>query len=71
MAGGETVQFNNSTYLAEKASVDRDFALTYFLRENKCFPPIGVYLVLAPRRRILGEANEATPKPDGRHGIWK
>ena len=39
MAGGETVQFNNSIYLAEKGSVDRDFALTYFLRENKCFPP--------------------------------
>ena len=39
MAGGETVQFNNSNYLAEKASVDRDFALTYFLRENQCFPP--------------------------------
>ena len=39
MAGGETVQFNNSIYLAEKGSVDRDFALTYFLRENGCFPP--------------------------------
>jgi len=39
MAGGETVQFNNSIYLAEKGSVDRDFALTYFLRENQCFPP--------------------------------
>ena len=39
MAGEETVQFNNSIYLAEKGSVDRDFALTYFLRENQCFPP--------------------------------
>ena len=39
MAGGEAVQFNNSIYLAEKGSVDRDFALTYFLRENQCFPP--------------------------------
>ena len=39
MAGEEVVQFNNSIYLAEKTSVDRDFALAYFLRENKCFPP--------------------------------
>ena len=39
MAGGEMVQFNNSIFLAEKSSVDRDFALAYFMRENGCFPP--------------------------------
>lgn len=39
MAGGETLQFNNSVFLAEKSSVDRDFALAYFMRENGCFPP--------------------------------
>ena len=39
MAGGEMVQFNNSFFLSEKTSMDRDFSLAYFMRENKCFPP--------------------------------
>ena len=38
MAGHELVQFNNSIFLAEKSSMDRDFSLAYFMRENKCFP---------------------------------
>jgi glutaminase len=33
------VQFNNSIFLSEKTSVDRDFSLAYFMRENGCFPP--------------------------------
>ena len=39
MAGGELVQFNNSLFLSEKTSHDRDCSLAYFMRENKCFPP--------------------------------
>ncbi|TRY67038.1 hypothetical protein TCAL_07223 [Tigriopus californicus] len=39
MCGGEVVEFNNSIFLAERASIDRDYALAYFMRENKCFPP--------------------------------
>jgi len=39
MAGRELVQFNNSIFLSEKTSMDRDFSLAYFMRENGCFPP--------------------------------
>jgi glutaminase len=38
MAGGEYVGFSNSVYLSECETADRNFALAYFLRENKCFP---------------------------------
>ncbi len=31
--------FNNSMYLSEKSSADRNFALAYFMRENGAFPP--------------------------------
>ena len=39
MAGGEFLGFNNSIYLSERDSADRNFSLAYFLRENDCFPP--------------------------------
>ena len=39
MAGNELVQFNNSIFLSEKTTMDRDFSLAYFMRENGCFPP--------------------------------
>lgn len=39
MCGHELLEFNNSVFLAERASVDRDYALAYFMRENGCFPP--------------------------------
>lgn len=39
MCGYEFLEFNNSVFLAERTSVDRDIALAYFMRENKCFPP--------------------------------
>ena len=39
MAGGEFLGFNNSIYLSERDSADRNFSLAYFLRENVCFPP--------------------------------
>ena len=39
MAGGEYLGFNNSIFLSERDTADRNFALAYFLRENNCFPP--------------------------------
>ncbi|XP_077991901.1 glutaminase kidney isoform, mitochondrial-like [Glandiceps talaboti] len=39
MAGGEFVGFSNATYLSERDTADRNFALAYYMRENKCFPP--------------------------------
>ena len=38
MAGGEYVGFDNSIFLSERDTADRNFALAYFLRENGCFP---------------------------------
>ena len=38
MAGGEYVGFNNSVFLAEREVSDRNYALAYYMRENKCFP---------------------------------
>ncbi len=38
MAGGEHVSFNNSVFLAERRTADRNFALAYFMRENGCLP---------------------------------
>ena len=30
--------FNNSVFLAEKEVADRNYALAYYMKENKCFP---------------------------------
>jgi glutaminase len=38
MAGDEFVSFNNSVYLAEREVSDRNYALAYYMKENKCFP---------------------------------
>ena len=38
MSGGETIGFNNSVFLSERESADRNFALAYYMREHKCFP---------------------------------
>ena len=38
MAGNEYVSFNNSVFLAEREVSDRNFALSYYMKENKCFP---------------------------------
>ena len=38
MAGDEYVGFNNSVFLAEREVADRNYALSYYMRENKCFP---------------------------------
>ncbi|XP_070540566.1 glutaminase kidney isoform, mitochondrial-like isoform X2 [Ptychodera flava] len=39
LAGGEFVGFSNATYLSERDTADRNFALAYYMRENNCFPP--------------------------------
>ncbi|XP_064597078.1 glutaminase liver isoform, mitochondrial-like [Liolophura sinensis] len=36
--GGEYVGFSNATFLSERESADRNYALGYYLRENQCFP---------------------------------
>jgi len=38
MAGNEDIGFNNSVFLSERDTADRNFALAYFMKENKCFP---------------------------------
>ena len=38
LAGGERAGYNNSVYLSEKATADRNHALAYFMRENGAFP---------------------------------
>lgn len=38
LCGGQDPQFNNSVYLSERTTADRNFALGYFMRENNCFP---------------------------------
>ena len=37
MAGGLNVGFQNSVFLSEKDTADRNYALAYFLREQKFF----------------------------------
>ncbi|MCL4119047.1 UNVERIFIED_CONTAM: hypothetical protein GTU68_037784 [Idotea baltica] len=38
LCGGEYLGFNNAVFLSERDCADRNFALAYFMRENKCFP---------------------------------
>ena len=38
MAGGLTVGFSNSVFLSERDTADRNHAIAYFMREQKCFP---------------------------------
>ncbi|NQY74697.1 MAG: glutaminase A [Candidatus Margulisbacteria bacterium] len=38
LSGGGNVGFNNSIYLSEKQTADRNFALAYFMRESNAFP---------------------------------
>ena len=38
MAGHKFVGFQNSVYLSEKETADRNQALAYYMRENGCFP---------------------------------
>ncbi|CAB3362899.1 Hypothetical predicted protein [Cloeon dipterum] len=38
LAGGETIGFNNAVFLSEREAADRNYALGFYMRENKCFP---------------------------------
>jgi len=38
MTGGEFVGFNNAVFLSERENADRNYALAFYMRENKCFP---------------------------------
>ena len=38
MAGGKSVGFQNSVFLSERESADRNHALAYYMREGGCFP---------------------------------
>ncbi len=38
LCAGKRISFNNSVYLSERATADRNFALAYFMRENNAFP---------------------------------
>ncbi len=39
LAGGMKPDFNNSVYLSERRTADRNFALAYYMREKGAFPP--------------------------------
>ncbi len=39
LAGGIKAGFSNPTYLSERATADRNFALGYYMQERKAFPP--------------------------------
>lgn len=38
MSGGEVFGFNNAVFLSEREAADRNYALGFYMRENKCFP---------------------------------
>jgi glutaminase len=38
LSGSSRVGFNNSVYLSERTTADRNFALGYFMREHRAFP---------------------------------
>jgi len=44
LGGGKGLGYSNPVYLSERESGDRNFALAYFMREKKAFPP-GVDIV--------------------------
>uniref|UniRef100_A0AAV2M8C9 glutaminase n=1 Tax=Knipowitschia caucasica TaxID=637954 RepID=A0AAV2M8C9_KNICA len=39
LAGQEYVGFSNATFQSEKETGDRNFAIGYYMKEKKCFPP--------------------------------
>uniref|UniRef100_A0A915PXD8 glutaminase n=1 Tax=Setaria digitata TaxID=48799 RepID=A0A915PXD8_9BILA len=38
LAGGCYIGFNNATFLSERDTADRNYALSYYMKENNCFP---------------------------------
>ena len=39
IAGGSFVGFNNAVFLSERETADRNYAMAYYMKENRCFPP--------------------------------
>jgi glutaminase len=39
LCGGDKPRFSTEVYLSERETADRNFALAYYMRENKAFPP--------------------------------
>ncbi|KAM4796028.1 glutaminase liver isoform, mitochondrial [Rhinophrynus dorsalis] len=39
MSGNEYIGFSNATFQSEKETGDRNYAIGYYLKEKKCFPP--------------------------------
>lgn len=40
LGGGAKVGFDNATYLSEKDTADKNFALSYYMKESKVFPDV-------------------------------
>ena len=38
IGGYEFLGFNNSVFLSERATADRNFSMGYYMKEQKCFP---------------------------------
>ena len=38
MAGGEFLRFNNSVFLSEQDTADRNYSLAYYMKEKNIFP---------------------------------
>lgn len=38
MVANEHVGFNNATFLSEREAADRNYAIGFYMKENKCFP---------------------------------
>ncbi|XP_043677775.1 glutaminase liver isoform, mitochondrial isoform X2 [Vespula pensylvanica] len=38
LAGDENFGFNNAVFLSEREAADRNYALGFYMRENKCYP---------------------------------
>lgn len=41
LAGGEYLGFNNAIFMSEREAADRNYAIGFYMKENKCFPPNG------------------------------
>ena len=72
-SGGEEIGFNNSVFLSERDTADRNFALAYFMKENKCFPKgfnlqecLDFYFQVTTTKCIL--SNDHIISPDLLHG---
>ncbi|XP_005174870.1 glutaminase liver isoform, mitochondrial isoform X3 [Musca domestica] len=38
LSGGDNIGFNNAVFLSEREAADRNYALGFYMRENKCYP---------------------------------